>query len=579
MTADSSSAAILQTHLLDSFYETASLLAKGRSEADICQNLLLGALGSVGVTRGVVLLQRDEGVEVVASCGRSFDSEGLPRGAMLGPELDGALAGDTPLCRALVDGGLELGIGLRIAERTIGLLCLGKAIGGDRLGEVALQYLRAMAGFHAVSIRDAQDCARLSTINDDLERRNTELQSLFELSKQSAATIEEREILDLLVFSLMGGLAISRVTVLLAEGKRWTPVVEKGAALSDELIDALPAPGEETGDWNVAGSVAGLPAAKRLGAILPMKAPSGLSALIVVGRPMSGKTLSRDDRRLISTHASVALGAVENARLFQDTLERQRLDRELAIARTIQQGLSPQSLPEIAGIEIAALTKPSREVGGDLFEAVRLDDGSALFAVADVTDKGVPAALLAASIQAAIRTLARTGLPIDEIACRINSLVWEQTDAAHFATCFFARYDPASSELSTCSAGHDPALLFSPQGGEAVQLSEGGLLLGVMPSAEYEVERRTMKEGSALAIYTDGLTEAQAPSAYRDCDEDEDDEGDDEELGMTGLEAIIARALAGESLDGALGTILEDVDRFTEGAPPSDDRTLLLLRR
>ncbi|MAE69355.1 MAG: hypothetical protein CME06_02675, partial [Gemmatimonadetes bacterium] len=198
MSADPSAAATLQAHLLESFYETASLLARGSSEADICQNLLLGSLGSAGVTKGVVLLQRDEGIEILASGGRAIDSGALPRNAKLGPELEGTLARDTPLARALVEMGLELGIGMRIADRMIGLLCLGKTISGDPLGDVPLQYLRAMACFHAVSIRDAQDCARLSTINDDLERRNTELQNLFELSKQSAATIEEGEILDLL---------------------------------------------------------------------------------------------------------------------------------------------------------------------------------------------------------------------------------------------------------------------------------------------------------------------------------------------------------------------------------------------
>jgi len=563
----------LQAHLLDSLYEAASLLERGRSEPDLCRNLLLGALGSLGMTRGAVLLRRPAGLEVMAATAGSLAAGPLQAGAGLDAELEELLAGATaPPGGGLRAAGLDCAVPLRVGERSLGLICLGRPAAGGELGAHEERFLRALAAFHAVSIRDVQDCQRLSETNDDLARRNSELQSLFELSKRCSGTIEEREILDLLAFSLMGALTLTRVSVLLAAEDQWTVAVEKGRALPPELLDALPRPGPEaarSGPWRKVARDAGL------GACVPVSATSGLAACVAVGEPLSGRGLEAEDRRLIATLAAVTLGAIESARLFQDALERQRLERELAIARTIQEGLCPQTLPELPGIEIAALTRPSREIGGDLFEALRLEDGSVLLAVADVTGKGVPAALLAASIQAAIRTLSRIGLGLAELARRVNQLVCEQTDAGHFATCFLARYHPATGRLACCCAGHDPAFLLEGRGGLRT-LSTGGLLLGVVPEAGYQVEELSFDPGSVLAIYTDGLTEAQASVSGNG----EDGVGaEGEELGPERLAAIVRDALDCSALDRAAARILAAIDTFTAGAPPSDDRTLLLLRR
>lgn len=562
-----------QTPLLECLHEAASLLAVGRTEEELARGLVLSAMGLTGVARGIVLLERDEGYEILAAGGSTLErglvESDLELGRLPNEDIETSKLAPGPLRELLEGGGLTTLFPLRFDERTTGFLALARSLLGQDLSADARRLLLSLSVFYAVSMRDAHDRQRLRQANDTLERQNATLESLFEVGRRFSSTLEENEIFDLLAFSLMGNLALTRVTVLITQEEEWLVATQKGRALSAAFRAALPLPGPWCRDADSPGDLEDLLAGEKLGALLPVAAPSGLCALVAIGRPLSGQPLCPEDRRLVSTFASVALAAVENARLFQDMLEKQRLARELAIARTIQEGLCPQTLPQVHGLEVAAATRPSREVGGDLFEAVLLEDGSALFAVADVTGKGVAAALLAASIQAAIRTLCRAGLPLHEIAERVNLLVYEQTDAGRFATCFFAHFDPASRQLTTCSAGHDPALLLRA-GQQPLELSTGGLLLGVVPGARYELERQSFAEGACLAVYTDGLTEAQAPP--------EDPQGEGEELGLERLSAMLREELAGRSLTQALPEVLKGVSAFTAGAPPADDRTLLLLR-
>lgn len=561
-------------YLLECLHEAASMLRRDRSEAELARSLVLSAMGTAGATRGALLLKRDETVEVVAASGKTWPEGELAAKTLRPEEIPEHIIeiGDLPPCALrtlLTDGGLTSAFPLQAGDKCLGILALALPLSGHALDADARRFLRSLSIFYAISIHDAQERQNLESTNRVLDRRNRALESLFEVGQRFSSTLDEAEILDLLAFSLMGNLALTRVSVLFPDAGNWRAVAEKGRPIPGDFLRDIPPPGEWCKSTIPPPEIAASLESADLGALIPATAPSGLCALIAVGKPIAGRVLDREDHRLIATFASVAMGAVESARLFQDTLARQRLERELAIARAIQEGLCPQRLPQIPGLEVAATTRPSKEVGGDLFEAVRLDDGSALFAVADVTGKSVSAALLAASIQAAIRTLCRTGVSLQELVKRVNELVCEQTDAGRFATCFFAHYDPARRLLTTCSAGHDPPLLGVP-GAAPRRLSTGGLLLGVLPGADYEIESHSFANGAWLAIYTDGLTEAQAPAPSPD--------EDGEELGLERLEGIIEPLLSSPSLTTCAERVLGAVDAFTHGSPPSDDRTLLLLR-
>jgi sigma-B regulation protein RsbU (phosphoserine phosphatase) len=561
-------------YLLECLHEAASMLRRDRSEVELARSLVLSAMGTAGATRGALLLKRDARVEVVAASGQTWSEGLLPLGRLSPAAIPDHIIdiGDLPpseLRTLLTEGGLTSAFPLQAGDRILGLLALALPLSGHALDADARHFLRSLTIFYAISIHDAQERQNLESTNRVLDRRNRALESLFEVGQRFSSTLDEAEILDLLAFSLMGNLTLTRVSVLFPQAEGWQAVAQKGRPISAGFLDTIPQPGAWCKNATPPPEIIRKLRSEGLGALIPATAPSGLCALIAVGPPPTGRPLDREDQRLIATFASVAMGAVESTRLFQDTLARQRLEKELAIARAIQEGLCPQRLPQIPGLEVAAMTRPSKEVGGDLFEAVLLDDGSALFAVADVTGKSVSAALLAASIQAAIRTLCRTGIPLQELVKRVNELVCEQTDAGRFATCFFAHYDPRQQMLTTCSAGHDPPLLFGADG-QMQSLSTGGLLLGVLPRADYEIESRPFTNGACLAIYTDGLTEAQAPVA--------DPEMDGDELGLERLGQLIEEARNETLLASCAERILEAVDAFTEGSPPTDDRTLLLLR-
>lgn len=565
-TAHAEKIARLRSQLLESLYEACAVPAQVRTPLELADALLLGAMGPLGISRGAVFLRNGPRLRAQAQRGLSTQVTGSHSyypGTLARPP------GPVPPANCALGNILEAhrlvqSIPLRIGDRPVGLLALGESGHVDEGDGEKARYLVAIAAIYAAAISDALDRERLASSNRTLERRTRELGTLFEIGRELSSSLEEKRVLDVLAFSVMGNLGLPRAAVFLHDNTRYTPHIQKGLAFGEEAIaGTIELLGEVDADGN-------LPEAPELLAfgvagVVPMVAPSGLKGGMALGERLDGQPLLATDLKFAATAGNTALSAVENARLFRLAIEKERIERELSIAREIQQQLCPHSLPDLPGLEIAARTYPSREIGGDLYEAVQVGDREAVFALADVTGKGVPAALLAASIQSAIRTMARAGLSLVDLAERLNDLVCEQTDSRHFASCFLARYRAADRQLITCSAGHDPTLLFRKDGGECTQLTTGGLILGVIPGASYEIETHTLEPGDRLIAYSDGITESLR------------DGSDDQELGLSGLTEIIRSIDPAESGERCLDLLTEAVNRFTGGSEASDDRTLVLL--
>ena len=223
-------------------------------------------------------------------------------------------------------------------------------------------------------------------------------------------------------------------------------------------------------------------------------------------------------------------------------------------------------MPDVPGTDLAAMALPSRFVAGDYYEAVRLEDGRLLLAVADVSGKGMPAALLMANLQAGLHVLRGSGLDLPKATARLNRLVCENTDAAKFITFCWALYDadgPHAGRLRYVNAGHNPPMLVR-EGGEVEELTEGGLILGVLPHVTYQQGETHVAPGDLLVLFSDGVTEA--PDAAG------------EEYGEECLRTLLRKHRGGTAED-AVAAIRADVARFTDAAPLSDDRTVLALKR
>ena len=255
--------------------------------------------------------------------------------------------------------------------------------------------------------------------------------------------------------------------------------------------------------------------------------------------------------------------ALMNLLVLLEVADRLSLKNDLEIAREIQQAMLPSGLYRADGIETVGLSRPANTVGGDFYDILPRDDGRVIVAVGDVAGKGSPAALLMALLLAMQRTLVDEGLGPAALVTRLNVQVSRHAPGSRFITLFYAEYRPATGEFTYVNAGHTPPLLLRNDGG-CDRLTEGGIALGMFEHASYTAGRVTIQPDELIAIYSDGITEAENPSG-RPFDE-------------AGLEASL-RANRRHAISAIGSAVVRAVEQHTDDTKFADDLTILLLRR
>ncbi len=255
--------------------------------------------------------------------------------------------------------------------------------------------------------------------------------------------------------------------------------------------------------------------------------------------------------------------AIDSARLYQESLAAQRLEHELSLAREIQRSFLPRSLPAPSGWSVAADWQAARQVGGDFYDFIELQDGRFGVAIADVADKGVPAALFMALTRSLLRGAAFSGREPNAVLKRVNRLVLADTRSDLFVTMFYAILDTRTGEMHYANAGHNPPLI-SRRDDAVAQLAEHGMAIGLFEPIEPPLKEMFIEPGQALMLYTDGLVDALNPRG--------------EEFGMARLtDALIAASplSAPEIVD----TVMAAVREHSGGELPFDDQTLVVIKR
>ncbi|HEY1390070.1 MAG TPA: SpoIIE family protein phosphatase [Ktedonobacterales bacterium] len=246
---------------------------------------------------------------------------------------------------------------------------------------------------------------------------------------------------------------------------------------------------------------------------IPLVSQGELVGLLNLGPRLSEQDYSPDDRGLLNTLATQAAPAVRVAQLVREqqaeARTRERIEQELRIARIIQQTLLPQELPQLDGWQLGAYYQPARAVGGDFYDFLQFDDGRLGLVIGDVTDKGVPAALVMATTRSMLRTAAQHGDSPGEVLERANNLLCPDIPPKMFVTCLYAILDPATGRLQYANAGHD--LPYVSHDGASTELRATGMPLGLMPDMHYEEKEMHMAAGDTLLLYSDGLVEAHNP--------------------------------------------------------------------
>ncbi len=296
--------------------------------------------------------------------------------------------------------------------------------------------------------------------------------------------------------------------------------------------------------------------------VVPLKEKGKLIGFIALSRKFTGFRYSYEDITLLTVLANQLVVAINNAKLYAQSLEKQRLEEELNLARQIQLGLLPKAFPQSRYFQISAYTHPARQVGGDYYDFLEKEDGRVVIALADASGKGIPAALLVSLLHASLRAEAKSGLPLWQTVARVNSLIFSSTSAERFATMFYGELDPGSRKLVYCNAGHNYPILV--RGGNQVHfLDVGGLLLGAFADAVYQMGEVSLKSQDLIFFYSDGLTEARNQQ--------------DEEFGEQRLIGLLLK-WSYLSADQLKEKIIYEVNDFASGTVQYDDQTLAVLK-
>ena len=299
--------------------------------------------------------------------------------------------------------------------------------------------------------------------------------------------------------------------------------------------------------------------------VVPLVSSGELIGLLNLGPRLSERGYSGDDRRLLSALAGYAAPAMRVGQLVRqqqaEARDRERIEQELKVAQLIQQQFLPKSLPDLPSWHVAAFYRPARTVGGDFYDFIPLPDGRHMVVIGDVTDKGVPAALVMASTHALLRGAAPRLISPGEVLAHVNDLLCADIPAHMFVTCLALVLDPASGLLDFANAGHDVPYVRT-QGGVA-ELRARGMPLGLMPGMAYEEKTFQMRPGDSVLLHGDGLAEAHNPSR--------------EMFGFPRVAALVGGSAAGEALiDACLGALAAFTGPDHE---QEDDITLVMIER
>ncbi len=456
-------------------------------------------------------------------------------------------------------------------KRIVGYISLGERLSKPSYSATDKKLIQSLVSLSGAAIEKALIIDQVKEANLNLDRKIQELNTLFDLSKEFNVGLDEKKVVRLLTFALLGQIGVKKYALCLKEQDRIN-IIESRIDGNVNLESILPkfcdlASSATTQDL-LKQKAYRIAAAQliQLGitAVVPMHIQHQTKGMILLGERLRGGMYTRADLEFLYSLGNLAIISIENAHLFKGALEKQRMEDELNIAREIQQGLLPEKIPSIPEFDIAALTISSKEVGGDYYDIITRQNGEYILAIGDVSGKGTPAALLMANVQAALRALAPHCTSVSETTGQINDLTCANTrSGSKFITFFWGILDAKMHQFRFSNAGHNPPFLLRKNGTTEI-LEEGGLILGVFKTATpYSESSVTLSPGDVLVMYTDGVSEAMNQN---------EDQFTEEKL-----EAVLKESthLSAKEI---IKKVQQALESHTRGTPQSDDITLLVLK-
>jgi len=407
-------------------------------------------------------------------------------------------------------------------------------------------------------------------LRDPSDPRNV----LRQLGRELQTTIDLEELLSRTIRTVSDSLLLRRAHIVVFTPGQAVAHTGAGAPIEPAILralgGALPRVSARQTSYRMTDRVDGLTreeqdqlASTGTMLLVPLRWREELVGALLLGGKLTGTPFTSEDVQLLTTLAAQVAVSFQNALLLRDRVAVARVEEEMNLARQIQRNSLLSDFPAIPRCEVHAVYRPARHVGGDFYDVVATGDGAYLMAIADVSGKGMPAALLSAMLQAALRTQSTPNASLPEILRNINTLLYRSTAIQQFATFFLARLDGATLRLTFSNAGHNWPVIFR-RGGRRIFLEKGGTILGILEDADFEQAEISLAAGEVAILYTDGVNEAQ--NAFGQLFGEER---------IYELVESLPRDLCARDISDRL---LAELGDFLEGSEPQDDVTLMVLR-
>ena len=529
---------------LQALLESAKLLGSSRTLEDLLAHLLRTVMGRSLVSKAVIAVDLDGNMRVALSRGLPT----LPANKPFSEEIGRAAR-------------LDRFFPIEQGEQTIGILAIGRPARGFLEPEEE-DFIKALLGLAASSICQAQAHEETLQSNEKLAQKVQELRALLDLVRGVSASLEPDDIAQMLTLTLAGRWIISKHG--LVTWKQGHPEILRQKGLKLDFLLADKEKWSQAAEPAIAAPGTPLPAGSLL---LPLRSSAETFGMVVCGPRLNRQPYSDADIEFGAGLVAQASVSFDNAWHFRDTLARQQMEKEVELAANIQRGLFPAVLPNLMGCDIAARNRQAKLVGGDYYDVLPIqgsgEDLPHLLCVVDISGKGMFAALLMSNIQATLRALLSREQSLASVAQQANSLLHAATPANRYATAFLAQYDPATGFCQWVNCGHNDGVVLR-KSGEVELMPCSGIALGLFPKMAYEEQSFELREGDLLAIYSDGVTEANDLS--------------EREFSLERLIEVLKQQRERPARE-IVDAVIQDIDLFVGEAPQFDDITMMVMKR
>ncbi len=406
-----------------------------------------------------------------------------------------------------------------------------------------------------------------SVINDESEliqlllKRQAELNSLLEITQAINKNSSSSVLFEMLEVILNVHLKIGKIRLLIRESEHFYCAARFGGEF--ENAKTLQQTCQALSNFKNITSLKSNPdiLLSRYDYFVPVFHKDEFLAFVLIGDFDTGHELLGNDLNFIQTLINVIVVALENKKLFNERVDRERLQRDMELAVEVQGMLIPRSLPKTGAVEVGATYLPNENIGGDYFDFIKISPHEILWCIADASGKGVSAALLMANLQASLRAWASVESDLVKVTNRLNEIVVSNTNGERFITLFLGLYNEKTKELQYVNAGHNAPILVND--GKVKFLTDGTTIIGAFENLPFvKVGRETLSPGTLIFNYTDGLVESANEDIYIS----------DEDLVGHLLESCHL------SVDDLNANILKDIQQTNNARMNSDDITILTLR-